>query len=215
MASQASGGKPAVRRDEVLDASVLCQQPIRGLLLWIAAAGLFEPTWSEHILEETRRNLVGKKAMTAEQWERLRKAMVGGFPDAMVPVDDIAAIEDQMPNQEKDRHVLAAAVAGNAPRVVTNNLKDFKARDVAKVGKQSISADDVLCEFLDRSATIVRGALTQQAATMRKPRQWTVPELLGRLAGLGKGDPLAHRFAAAAQERYGIQPVPPPSPDDP
>lgn len=214
MAAQASGGAPAVRRDEVLDASVLFQQPIRGLLLWIAAAGLFEPAWSERILEETRRNLVGKKATSPEQWERLRRAMVQGFPDAMVPAGAIAAIEDQMPNEAKDRHVLAAAVAGNAPRVVTNNLKDFKARDVAKVGRQSISADDILGEFLDRSPTIVREALHKQAATMRKPRQWTVPELLGRLAGLGKGDPLAPRFAAAAQERYGIQPVPPPDPDE-
>jgi hypothetical protein len=210
MAAQASGGKPPVRRDEVLDASVLFQQPVRDLLLWIAAAGLFEPAWSERILEEARRNLVGTGAMTAEQWERLRKAMVEAFPDAMVPAKPIAAIEDQMPNHAKDRHVLAAAVAGTATRVITNNLKHFTTRDVAKVGKESISADDVLCEFLEQSPTVVREALSQQAATMREPRQWTVPELLGRLAGLGQGDALTPRFAAAAQDRYSIQAVPPP-----
>jgi hypothetical protein len=151
--------------------------------------------------------------MTNEQWACLRRAMVEGFPDAMVSADDIAAIEHEMPNEEKDGHVLAAAVAGNASRVVTNNVKDFKARDVAKVGKQSISADDVLCESLNRSPHILREALNQQATTMRKPRQWTVPEPLGQLAGLGNGDALAPRLPAAAQERYGIKPVPPPSRD--
>ena len=73
-----------IPRRGVLDASVLYPEPIRSLLLWIAAQGALDPFWTERILDETRRNLLEESALSPEQWERLRAAMLASFPDAML-----------------------------------------------------------------------------------------------------------------------------------
>lgn len=200
--------------EAVLDAAVLVQEPIRSLLLWASTEGIFEPRWSDRILEETRRNLIKLEAVDEEGWERLLAAMTHNWPDAPVDQQQIDAIEDQMPSDEEDRHVLAAAVVSGAGLVVTNNLKDFKPADVAKVIQRAISADEFLSELLVRAPVALRTAIKQQVAHMRNTdHQWTIEELLGRLAGLGDGDPLAPVFAEAAANAWGIKPVaPPPKP---
>ncbi len=199
-------------RRGVLDASVLYPEPIRSLLLWIAAQGALDPFWTERILDETRRNLLEERALSPEQWERLRAAMLASFPDAMLDQAAANAIEHEMPNHEKDRHVLAAAVAGNVELVVTNNLKHFKQADLKGVGVHVLNPDQFLCELLDASPSFVMEALENHAATMRNPRQWSVADLLGRLAGLGHGDALAPQFAKAATAKFEVEAAPPPPP---
>jgi len=199
------------RPQAVLDASVLYQEPIRSLLLWVAAEGGYEPFWTERILEETGRSLLDGGVVTSEQWERLRAAMSSAFPGAMLDQAAVDAIEDQMPNQEKDRHVLAAAVIGRVELVVTNNLRHFEVSHLAQLGKRSLDADAFLCELLDRSPNIVRAALDRQVAHMCRPRQWTLAELLGRLAGQGSGDPLASKFAVACERRLSLKAEVPPT----
>lgn len=199
------------RLGAVLDASVLYQEPIRSLLLWIAAEGGFEPYWTERILEETERSLLDGSIVTSNQWRRLRGAMSTAFPDAMLDQEAVNAIEDTMPNHERDRHVLAAAVVGRIELVVTNNLRHFAVDDLSPLDKRSLDADAFLGELLDRSPHIVRAALDQQVGHMRQPRPWTLAEFLGRLAGQGSGDPLAPRFAAACERRFSLVAEPPPS----
>ena len=62
--------------------------------------------------------------MTDERATRLRSVMEEAFPEAMVTGHEplIAA----MKNEEKDRHVVAAAVKAGAQVVVTNNLRHFR-----------------------------------------------------------------------------------------
>ena len=194
----------------VLDASVLYVESVRSLLLWIADADGFAPFWTERILEETQNNLLEGGVIAAEQWDRLRTAMVRAFPDAMVEQVAVYALEDQMPNDEKDRHVLAAAVVAGADLVVTSNVRHFLPVDLAQVGKRSITPDGLLCELLRSAPSIVREALELQAAHMRTPRTWTVPELLGLLAGRGHADAQAPEFAAAAAIALGVEPAAPP-----
>lgn len=200
----------AHRRRYVLDASVLYQELIRNLLLWVAAEGGLDPFWTERILDETRRNLIGDGVLEPEQWERLRAAMLSAFPDAMLDQPTADAIEHEMPNDEKDRHVLAAAVAGNVELVITNNLRHFEAADLEEVGKQALSPDQLLRELLAVEPTVIHAAMQQLVTVMRIPRPWSVPELLGRLAGLGHGDAIAPRFAAAAAAKLGIETAAPP-----
>jgi hypothetical protein len=194
----------------LLDASVLYIEPVRGLLLWIAALGGFDPLWTARIFDEVGRNLLEGQRVSPEQWERLQAAMNAAFPDAMLDQDAPDAIKDQMPNDPKDRHVLAAAVAHDVELLVTNNLKHFKQTDLERVRVRALNADQLLCELLSVAPHLVREALESQVATMRTPRQWTVAELLGALAGLGHGDALAQVFADAARERLEIDPAVPP-----
>lgn len=197
-------------RRGVLDASVLYAEPVRGILLWIAALGGFEVLWTERILAEVEKNLLEAQRVSSRQWEQLRAVMNAVFPDAMLDQSAANAIESQMPNDPKDRHVLAAAVAHDAGLLITNNLKHFKRSDLERFGVRALNADQVLCELLSTVPNVVRGALESQAATMSAPRQWTVAELLGCLAGLGRGDALTPRFAHAASNRMGVVPSLPP-----
>jgi predicted nucleic acid-binding protein len=195
----------------VLDAY---QELIRNLLLWIAAEGGFDPFWTERIIDETRRNLIEDGVLEPDQWERLRAAMLTAFPDAMLDQPATDAIEYKMPNDEKDRHVLAAAVAGNVELVITSNLRHFEQADLDKVGKQALSPDQLLCELFAVEPTVIHAAMEQLVAVMRTPRPWSVPELLGRLAGLGHGDAIAPRFAKAAAAKLGIETATPPERQD-
>src|SRR5688572_6603313 len=113
------------RPKAVLDASVLFQEPIRSLLLWIANEGAYRPFWTERILIETHDSLLRKGVVTTEQWTGLRDAMAEAFPDAELDQGTVDEIEPAMPNDPKDRHVLAAAVAGGVELIVTNNQRHF------------------------------------------------------------------------------------------
>jgi PIN domain len=199
-------------RQCVLDASVLYQELVRNLLLWIAAEGGLAPFWTERILEETRSSLIKDGILTAAQWERLRAAMQAAFPDAMLDQTTADAIEDEMPNDEKDRHVLAAAVTGGIDLIVTHNLRHFEEADLATVGKQALSPDQLLCELLATEPALIHAAMEQLTAVMRIPHQWSVAEMLGRLVGLGHGDPLAPRFAEAAATKLEVGMTSPPAP---
>ncbi len=199
----------ALRRG-VLDASVLYAEPLRGLLLWVAAEGGFVPLWTERILDETRNNLIEGGVVTPKQWNRLCTAMLSAFPDAMLDQAAVDAVGPSMPNHEKDRHVLAAAVVGKAELVVTSNLRHFAQTDLDTVGKRSLSPDQLLCELLQAEPNSVRSALRLQVAAMRRPRPWFEAELLGLLAGLGRSDAHAPDFARGASSKLGITLSPPP-----
>src|SRR4051812_35147244 len=107
----------------VLDANVLFPFTLRDTLLRAAAAGFYQLRWSSNILDETTRNLVATGTMPAHNASRLRAIMEREFPEAMVSGHErlIAA----MTNDEKDRHVAAAAVKAGAQVIVTSNIKDF------------------------------------------------------------------------------------------
>jgi hypothetical protein len=196
-------------RRGVIDASVLYAQPVRSFLLWVAAEGGFAPLWTQRILDEARSNLIKQSVMTAEQWNRLEGAMREAFPAATIEQVTVDALVPSMPNHEKDRHVLAAAVVGDADVVVTSNLRHFRSSDLEPMGKRALSPDELLCEVLAADPDSVLGAVRLQVDVMRKPRPWTEAELLGLFAGLGRSDPPLPAFAAAAAETLGIEPVPP------
>jgi PIN domain len=197
-------------RRGVIDASVLYAEPVRSFLLWVAAEGGFAPLWTPRILEETRSNLLQQDAITAEQWSRLRDAMCEAFPDATIDQAAVDELTPTMPNHEKDRHVLAAAVVGDADVVVTSNLRHFQPTDLEALGKRALSPDELLCEALAADPFSALAAVELQVSVMRKPRPWTQAELLGLFAGLGRSDPPLPAFAAAVAQALRIASVPPP-----
>ena len=160
----------------VLDANVLFPFSLRDTLLRAAASGFFQLHWSEVILEETTRNLVATGRVTQEQARRLYDAMTAHFPEAMVV--GYEPLIATMPNQEKDRHVAAAAVAAEAQVIVTNNLKDFRLLPAGIVAK---SPDTFLTELLEFDAEGMVELIRAQARAHRKPAR-SMEELLRGLA---------------------------------
>jgi predicted nucleic acid-binding protein len=164
----------------VLDACVLYPFSLRDTLLRLAELELYDPYWSERILEETRRNLVANR-VTEEQATHLMAEMTAAFEGALVPEDEIAALEPAMKNHPKDRHVLAAAKAIGAESIVTLNLKHFTEDTCAPLGIEPLDPNEFLLVLYNIDAKRVRAAVEQQAADLNDPPM-TFEDLLGSLA---------------------------------
>lgn len=165
----------------VTDACALYPFSLRDTLLRLAAAELFDIYWSERILEEVSLNLEERGVATSAQASRLIEHMTAAFPAASVPAEQIAHLEPGMPNDEKDRHVLAAAVAAGAEALITFNLADFPSDACNALGVDPIHPDDFLLILDAISPQVIEVTLDEQAADLRNPPMTTL-ELLDSLA---------------------------------
>jgi predicted nucleic acid-binding protein len=169
----------------LLDTCVLLKSYLCDTLLSVAEEGTFRPLWSDHILTELRRNLV-KAGAKQEAVEHRLTQMTTFFPDARV--SGYEGLIGSMTNDLKDRHVLAAAVAGRADILVTENLRDFPPASTAHLRITVTGQDDFLLGLLELYPDAVLDALRRQASRYRRePR--TVAALLAILAGPGQGCP--------------------------
>lgn len=163
----------------VLDACILFRAPLRDTLLRAAESRLYQVYWSEMILEEVRRNLVETGKSNHQQAQRLFTAMCEAFPDATV--QEFESLIPEMTNDEKDRHVLAAAVKAKAKAIVTSNLTDFPDRALAPFKIKARSPDQFLRYLFNQSPEIMTQIIIEQAAQMRRPPA-TVTDVLNALA---------------------------------
>ncbi|MEX2336388.1 MAG: PIN domain-containing protein [Fulvivirga sp.] len=137
----------SVRFTCVLDTNVIYPIDIRDLLFWFAWYDLFTPKWSKHIFREWE-NVMKRKGIPDEEIKnRVSKAQLA-FPDALV--DNYVPLVNslELPD-EKDRHVLAAAIKTNANIIVTNNIKDFPKEYLASFGLTAKTADDFITDTID------------------------------------------------------------------
>ena len=163
----------------MLDACVLYPIGLRDTLLNIAEAGCFRVLWTEEILAETSRNIVeDTPGLTAEHLARTFDAMRRAFPEAMV--EGYEHLVDSMTNHHKDRHVLAAAVAAEADRIVTLNIRHFPPAACAPHSVSIQTPDELLCETTDVSPGLVVAVLSAQAARKSRPPM-SLPAVLTRL----------------------------------
>lgn len=132
----------------------------RDVLLEIASTGAYRPLWSTGILAEldrTLRLLLGKRGASPEETDayltRLFRQMETTFPDALVTGWEPLADTVQLPDLD-DRHVVAAAWAGRADVIVTDNLADFPP-DALPTPLFTQSLDDFLDDTLDLYPTQV------------------------------------------------------------
>ncbi len=163
----------------VLDANVLFPASLRDTLLRSAGADLYRLYLTDDILGETCRNLVRTGRMSEDQASRLSRAIHRSFPEAFVT--GYRGLIPTMTNQEKDRHVLAAAVRAGAQIIVTKNLKDFSATSLSSFDIEAQSPDDFLVNLYYLDSDRVARVLTQQVNDLRKPDK-TLPEVLEALS---------------------------------
>ena len=69
-----------------------------------------------------------------------------------------------MTNDEKDRHVVAAAVHGGAPIILTLNLRHFRPEHLATWGVRALHPQSFLIELFRQEQAVVLTKLEQQAA---------------------------------------------------
>jgi predicted nucleic acid-binding protein len=168
-----------------LDTCVLYSSTLRDTLLRIAEADAFRPLWSAHVLAELKSVLEREAHVDSGKTSRLIGQLQQAFPASEVV--DYDALIDATTCHPKDRHVLAAAVAGGAQVVVTFNVKDFPAASVEPHDIEVVNPDGFLLDQLDLYPGRVGRALVGQLTAAKRP-PLTMGQLLGRLARAGVAD---------------------------
>jgi predicted nucleic acid-binding protein len=166
------------------DANVLYGNTLRDLLIRIAMAGRIRARWSRGILDEMEDNLAANRPdIPRETLARLRRLMNAAVRDSLVEGYE-PLIEGLKLPDPGDRHVLAAAIKCGAQVIVTSNLKDFPAQDMAVWGIEAKSPDDFVLDQIDLDHRIV-WACVQQIADSRTNPPETVGDVLDALESAG------------------------------
>jgi len=167
----------------VIDACVLFPNFLRDTVLTLAEQELFRPLWSEAILAEVRRNVLAKRDVDPDAFDRTLALMNNAFDDATVGDWEPLVAGLDLPDPG-DRHVLAAAIAGGAQSIATFNLADFPAERLEPHNIEAVHPDAFLLDQLDLAPATVLAALRRQASRFRKPPM-DLSGLLARLERCG------------------------------
>ncbi|MCJ1702659.1 putative toxin-antitoxin system toxin component, PIN family [Rathayibacter sp. VKM Ac-2926] len=166
------------------DNNVLYGALLNDVVLELADRGLYRPLWSKDVLFELAKNLV-KNGEDPLLVEKRVGTMERYFADAMVSgYDDLVPT---MANDEKDRHVLAAAVRGGAEVLVTFNTKDFPPASVEPFDLEIVHPDAFLLDQLDLYRAPTLRALVELVEGYDSPAM-TVDDFLLALTRAGVPD---------------------------
>ena len=147
----------------VLDACVLVNFALCDALLRLAEPpALFEPRWSDQIMAETTRTLREKLDWPAVLVAHFERELRTHFAEAWVTGHE--PLMARMTNDEKDRHVVAAAVHGGAPAILTFNLRHFRTEDLAPWEVTAWHPGEFLCSLYRENRLTVLNRLQQQAS---------------------------------------------------
>ena len=162
------------------DASVLYPSDLRNLLMHLALTGLFRAKWSAAVHEEWICALLRRRAdLSREKLERTRRLMDLHAVDALVTGYEDLIEGLQLPDPD-DRHVLAAAIRGQADVIVTANLRDFPANIVGQFGIEPQHPDEFIVSLLDVAPELVAGAARDHRESLKNPTK-TIEQYLNTL----------------------------------
>jgi predicted nucleic acid-binding protein len=130
----------------VLDACVLYPTVLREILLGVAAAGLYEPVFSDRILREWTRATAKLGPVEQAVAEGEATLVRAAFPRAMVREQPNIEARLMLPDPN-DVHVLAVAIASSADAIVTYNAQDFPGHVLAAEGLSRRDPDGFLWEL--------------------------------------------------------------------
>lgn len=147
----------------VLDACVLANFSLCDTLLRLAEPPrLFEPKWSEEIIRETTRTLELKLGWPSSLTAQLEAELRAHFSQAWI--SGYESLMPRMTNDEKDRHVVATAVHGEVPIIVTLNLRHFRPEHLEPWCIRALHPQLFLVEIFQLGQALVMTKLEQQAA---------------------------------------------------
>ena len=127
-----------------LDASVLYPAPLRDLLLELAVSDFYRAKWSDAVHDEWMRALLRRRPdIPATRLKRTRQLMDAHVRDALVSGFEELVPSISLPDPD-DRHVVAAAIHGEADVILTANLKDFPISALAPHALEAEHPDDFL-----------------------------------------------------------------------
>lgn len=164
----------------IYDACVLYPAPLRDLLIRVARTGIVRAHWTEAILDECFRSILGDRPeLTVERLARTRSLMNAAIPDVLVSGYESLIASITLPDPD-DRHVVAAAVRAGAQAIVTSNTKDFPPTALEPLGIEAVHPDDFVLDCIDLAPSAITATIERQASDLKNPPRG-VPELLDTL----------------------------------
>ena len=159
------------RYTALLDACVLYPLAMADALMSLSTTGLYAAKWTRRIEEEWISALELDRPDLESRLDLRRDAMREAVPDWEVEEGAWLPLEGglQLPDP-KDRHVLAAAIAGHADCIVTANLKDFPSVITSPLGIEVIHADQFIVAQWDLDPLVVVAAFKRMRARWKKPQ---------------------------------------------
>lgn len=171
----------------ILDACVPANAGVCDLYLRLAETPrLYLPRWSATILDEVKRTQTTKlkRPFSEELADYWRQEVTAAFPEAMIV--GYEHLLPQLTNDEKDRHVLAAAIQGDVSVIVTFNLKHFPAAALQPWNVQAVHPQDYLLTLHSMNPGVVLAKVADIATAHGR-------ELQDVLIHLGKSVPAFSR----------------------
>ena len=161
----------------VYDACVLYPAPLRDLLLRLALTDRFRAKWTDAIHDEwTKAVLKNRPDLDAAKLRRTRELMNNAVPDCLVTGYEGLIEKIKLPDPG-DRHVVAAAIRGQAGVIVTYNLKHFPPDVLSQYGIEVQHPDEFICHLIDLDQASVCTAVRDQRQALNNPPK-SVRELL-------------------------------------
>lgn len=166
------------------DANVLYPAELRNFLMHLALMGVFRAKWSADVHEEWIASLLKNRPdLTRPQLERTRQLMDKAAPDALVTGYEYLIPGLILPD-ERDRHVLAAAIHGEASIIVTCNLPDFPPQALQQFDLEAQHPDEFILSLFDLSPALVAEAAENHRTSLKNPAK-TAEEFLDSLESQG------------------------------
>ena len=151
------------------DANVLYASVVRDLLMELGKAGVLTLLWSEEVHEEWTASLLRNRPdLHRSRVMRTRDLIVRALPGAMVTNYERRARKLVLPDP-RDRHVLAAAITGEASVLLTFNIAHFPREIADRCGIAVATPDNLFSTLLGVQPEAVIEAATTARGRMRQP----------------------------------------------
>lgn len=152
----------------VFDACVLYPQTLRDLLLNLARTDLFRARWTDLINEEWTRKLLEANPDKADRVARTLALVNQSVEGCLVSGYEELIPTLQLPDPN-DRHVLAAAIIGQANVIVTLNLDDFPPTQLESFGVEAQHPDTFVAYVISLDQEAACAAIRRMRQRYKNP----------------------------------------------
>ncbi len=156
------------RYTAILDACVLFSRLQRDVLLSLAHANLYTARWTHEIEREWTSALVARYPEASSVIPSLLAQMREAIPDCII-VDYEPFIEGIELPDKNDRHVVAAAIRGNADAIVSMNTKDFPLSVLSKFDLELQTPDQFVLNQIMLHPPIALTAIKRMRLRWERP----------------------------------------------
>jgi predicted nucleic acid-binding protein len=168
----------------VLDANVLYPRLLRSLFMELSLADLIRARWTDSIHDEWIRSVLKDYPDIPPEYLAETRRLMNLHAEASLIVEYEHLIGDLRLPDLDDRHVLAAAIEGNADIIVTFNVQDFPLEELSRYDIEAQHPDRFLSNLLELYRQDFLTVIAEELRKLKNP-PLTSSELLIRLENLG------------------------------